>query len=219
LSTSYNPATETLRADITSMGEFIVGKPDLEHIALPPILIAPETEGTVNETLPVALDWTPRGFVNSYQLQVATDPEFNTLVVDETKVMETPYMVETLEAGTAYYWRVSTTNEAGASEWSQASFTTVPPIIEVTAPNGDEQWQRGIEYFIRWDDNLDEDIVIELHRGGSLLQTIDTVPSTGAYKLEVDLTLEPEDNYSIRLKSAVDDTLFDTSDAAFTIIE
>jgi hypothetical protein len=219
LPTSYNPATGKLRADMTAMGEFIIGKSDLEHIALPPILIAPESEGTVNETLPVALDWTPRGFVNSYHLQVATDPEFNTLVVDESQVMETPYLLETLEVGTAYYWRVSTTNEAGASEWSQASFSTIPPMIEVMVPNGGEQWQRGIEYFIQWDDNLAEDVVIELYKGGSPLQIIDTVASTGAYKWEASLTLEPGDNYSIRLKSAVDDTLFDASDATFTIIE
>jgi len=219
LPTSYNPATGKLRADMTAMGEFIIGKPDLEHIALAPILIAPESEGTVNEALPVALDWTPKGFVNSYNLQIATDRELSSLVVDETDIIETPCIVEALEAGTTYYWRVSTTNEAGTSEWSQASFTTVPPMIKVKVPNGGEQWRRGIEYFIQWDDNLEEDVVIELYKGSSLLQTIDTVPSTGAYKWEVDLTLDPEDNYSIRLKSAVDDTLFDASDVTFTIIE
>jgi hypothetical protein len=217
LETTYNPATNQLRADMTEFGEFVIGRPDLEHIALPPILTAPKSEGSVNETLPVALDWTPRGFVNGYKLQIATDPEFGTLLVDETEVMETPYIVEALEAGTTYYWRVSTTNEAGTSDWSQASFTTVPPMIEVTVPNGTELWQRGIEYFIQWDDNLDEDVVIELHKGGSLLQTIDTVLSTGAYKWEVDLTLEPGDDYFIQIRSTVDETMADKSDTAFTI--
>jgi len=217
LETTYNPATNQLRADMTEFGEFIIGKPDLEHIALAPILIAPDSEGTVNEALPVALDWTPKGFVNSYNLQIATDPEFNTLVVDETDIIETPCIVETLEAGTTYYWRVSTTNEAGTSEWSQASFTTVPPMIEVKIPNGGEQWRRGIEYFIQWDDNLAEDVVIELYKGDSLLQTIDTVPSTGAYKWEAGLTLEPGDDYSIQIKSTVDELMADMSNTSFTI--
>ena len=217
LTTSYDPKTNQLGADMTAFGEFIIGKPDLEHIALAPILIAPEPEGTVNEALPIALDWTPRGFVNSYHLQAATDPEFTTRVVDEPEITKTPYMVETVKAQTTYYWRVRTTNDAGPSEWSQASFTTVPPMIQVTVPNGGEQWRRGIEYFIRWDDNLAENVVIELHKGGSLLETIDTVPSTGAYKWEASLTLKTGDDYSIRIKSTAEDTLADASDSVFSI--
>jgi hypothetical protein len=199
------------------MGEFIIGKPDLEHMALAPILIAPESEGTVNEALPVALDWTPRGFVNTYHLQVSKDAEFSTLVVDDPNLMETPYTLDTVEAGTTYYWRVSTINDAGASDWSEDVFETVPPTVQVTVPNGGEDWQRGIEYFIQWDDNLDEDVVIELYKGGSLLQTIDTVPSIGAHKWEADLTLEPGEDYSIQIRSAVDETKADVSDATFTI--
>jgi hypothetical protein len=217
LATTYNPATNQLQADMNAFGEFIIGKPDLEHVALAPILIAPESEETVNEALPVALDWTPRGFVNTYHLQVSKDAEFSTLVVDDPNLTETPYILDTVEADTTYYWRVGTTNDAGASEWSQASFNTVPPMIQVTVPNGGEQWQCGLEYFIQWDDNLSEDVVIELYKGGSLLQTIDTVPSTGAYKWEVDLALETGDDYSIQVKSTVDENMADRSDAAFTI--
>ena len=217
LPTSYNPATGKLIADMTAMGEFIIGKPDLKHIALAPILIAPESEGTVNEELPVALDWIPRGFVDSYHLQVSKDAEFSELVVDDPNLTETPYILETVEAGTTYYWRVSTINYAGTSEWSEDVFEPVPPTVQVTVPNGGEDWQRGIEYFIRWDDNLAEDVVIELYKGGSLLQAIDTVLSTGAYKWEADLTLEPGEDYTIRIRSTVDETKADVSDATFTI--
>lgn len=202
---------------MTAMGEFIIGKPDLEHIALAPILIAPESERTVNEALPVALDWIPRGFVDSYHLQVSKDAEFSELVVDDPNLTETPYILETVEAGTTYYWRVSTINDAGTSEWSEDVFEPVPPTVQVTVPNGGEDWQRGTEYFIRWDDNLAEDVVIELYKGGSLLQTIDTVLSMGAYKWEADLTLEPGEDYTIRIRSTVDETRADVSDATFTI--
>lgn len=217
LPTTYNPATNQLRADMTDFGEFIICMPDIEHMSLPPLLIEPAPQETVNQELPVALDWTPRGFVNSCHLQVSTDPEFNVLVVDEPDVIETPYVVETVDAGSTYYWRVSTTNDAGASEWSQASFSTIPPMIEITIPNGGEKWERGIEYFIRWEDNLVEDVVIELHKGGLLLQTIDTVPSIGAYKWEVDLALEAGTNYSIEVRSTVDEAMTDASDTIFTI--
>ncbi len=217
LPTSFNPATNKLRAELTALGEFVIGRPDLEHVALAPILIEPASQGTVNQELPVALDWTPRGFVDSYHLQVSTDPEFGTLVVDDPDLKGTPYILKTVEPTTAYYWRVSTTNEAGPSEWSLDVFETVPPSIEVTVPNGAEQWHRGIEYFIQWQDNLDEDVVIGLYKGGTLLQTIDTVPSTGACKWEVDLALEAGTDYSIRVRSAADETLTDQSDGDFVI--
>jgi hypothetical protein len=217
LATSYDLATNQLQADMTEFGEFVIGKPDLEHVALAPILIAPKSKGKVNEALPVALDWTPRGFVNSYHLQVSTDAEFNTLLVDDPNLKETPYILETVEPDTTYYWRVYSVNDAGPSEWSENVFKTVPPAIQVTVPNGGEQWRRGIQYFIQWDDNIAEDVVIELCKGGSWLQTIDTVPSTGAYKWETSLTLEPGENYSIRVRSTIDEMMADMSDADFTI--
>jgi len=217
LETSYNPATNKLRANMTEFGEFIIGMPDLEHVALAPILIEPEFDGTVNQALPITLNWTPRGFVNTYHLQVSTDSEFSTLVVDDPNLTETPYILETVESGTTYYWRVCTINDAGPSEWSEDVFETIPPTVRITVPNGGEQWRRGIEYFIQWDDNLYEDVVIELYKGGSWLQTIDTVPSTGAYKWEASLKLEPGEDYSIQIKSTVNEIMADMSDATFTI--
>jgi hypothetical protein len=217
LLTSYNSEIGMLMADMTAFGEFIIGKHDLEHIALPPILIAPETEGMVNEELPVVLDWTPRGFVNTYHLQVSTDAEFSTMLVDDPNLKETPYLLKTVEPNTTYYWRVCTINEAGPSEWSEDFFETVPPTIQVKVPNGGEKWQRGIEYFIQWDDNLAEDVMIELYKGDTWLQTIDTVPSTGAYKWKVKFTFEPGEDYTIQIRSTEDEIITDTGDATFTI--
>ncbi|MHC4512052.1 MAG: Ser-Thr-rich GPI-anchored membrane family protein [Planctomycetota bacterium] len=125
--------------------------------------------------------------------------------------------MEAVEPNTLYYWRVNTTNQAGTSEWSEDSFETVPPMVQVTVPDGGEQWQRGLEYFILWDDNLSEDVVIELYKGDSLLRTIKTTASTGAYAWEVGLDLGPGSDYSIKVKSSADETLFDMSDNTFTI--
>ena len=217
LSTSYNPVTKKLRTTMTRFGEFIFGWPDLEHVAIAPVPVAPEHQGSVNQDLPVTLSWTPKGFVNAYQLQVSKDSGFETLVVDEPWLTEARYTLEAVEPNTLYYWRVNTTNQAGTSEWSENSFETVPPMVQVTVPNGGEQWQRGLEYFILWDDNLSEDVVIELYKGDSLLQTIKTTPNMGAYTWEVGLGLELGSDYSIKVKSSADETLFDTSDNTFTI--
>ncbi len=171
----------------------------------------------VNQQLPVSFFWTPRGFGRSYDLQVSKSPDFTTLDVDEIDLAETRYTLETLEPGIVYYWRVRTINAGGVGEWSTRSFGAVAPMIQITTPNGGEQWQRGLPVFIRWQDNLDEDLVIELYKGETLVQTLKKIPSIGAYEWEVDLALEPGDDYALAISSSVDPTIQDRSEMPFSI--
>jgi len=219
LETSYNPVTKKLRAAMTGFGEFIFCFPDLEEMAYAPILIEPQHHSFVNQQLPVSFFWTPRGFGRSYHLQVATDAQFNTLVVDDPNVTETRYVLEGVQPSTRHYWRVCTANYGGTGEWSEDWFDAAPPTVQVAIPNGGEQWQRGLEYFIRWEDNLAEDVVIELVKGDVVVKEIAKAASIGAYQWEVDLDLEPREDYTIRLKSAVDEAILDVSDAPFAIID
>jgi hypothetical protein len=76
-----------------------------------------------------------------------------------------------------------------------------------------------LEYFIQWDDNLAEDVVLELYKGGSSLGNIDITSNLGAYKWEVDQVLETGSDYSIKVISFVDSNLFDMSDNTFSIID
>ncbi len=162
LKTDYNYVTGKLRATVYAeigygddIGEFIFCYPDLGHIANSPILIEPVDHDQVNQNLPVALAWTPRGFVNKYHLQISTDPNYSTLLVDESKLRESIYTLEEVDPNTTYYWRVSTINNAGESPYSEGSFETVAPMINITIPNDGEQWHVGLEYYIRWNDNLE----------------------------------------------------------------
>ena len=216
LQTNYNPGKKQLRAMMTQFGEFIFCFPDLEEVPYAPLLIEPEDQ-TVNQELEVPFFWTPRGFGRSYHLQVSKDPEFATLEVDETNLMETRYTLGAVDPDTTYYYRVNTTNDGGTGDWSSGSFATVPPMIEVTVPNGGEQWNRGLDFFIQWNDNIDEDVVLELYKGDTFVRTIRTVSSIGVYEWEVDLDLEPGCDYSIKVKSSADETLFDMSDGTFAI--
>ncbi len=225
LSTVYNYATGKLRATVYAqtsyvddIGEFIFCYPDVEHIANPPILIEPQDNSTVNQDLPVSFFWTPRGLVNNYHLQISTDPNFVTLLIDDANFVESRYTLENTEPNTGYYWRVSTINNAGESQWSQGFFETVPPFIEVNVPDANEQWQAGLEYYIRWQDNLDENVIIELYKADVFVEEIASVSGTGAYLWEVDLGLEPGDDYKIKIKSSVDDAIYDVSDNNFSII-
>ena len=219
LPTAYNYITGKLKTNIYAqmgynddIGEFIFGYPDLEHIIYAPRLIEPAELTSVNHQLPVSFFWTPKGFASSYNLQVSKDPNFENLLIAEDYLLESRYTMEQADPNTIYFWRVSTLNDAGKSPWSQSSFDTISPFIEVTEPNDSRQWQAGLEYFIQWQDNLDEDVVIELYKGDTFIEEIKTVPSTNAYLWEVDLTLEAGNDYNIKIKSINNETLFDFSD-------
>ncbi|MHC4285314.1 MAG: hypothetical protein ACYSWZ_20425 [Planctomycetota bacterium] len=229
LTTYYNPIKEELKATMTDFGEFIICFPDFEDVAYPPMLIEPESDRggqehmviappladpcvvyTVNQELPISLSWTPKGFAQWHHLEVATDADFTALVENSSWMSEPRYTWSDAADNTTYYWRAKITiSDFSYSDWSTGMFATVPPMVEVTAPNGGENWQRGQEYFIKWDDNIAEDVVIELYKDDVLVETIGTVPSG--------LALEPGCDYSIKVKSSTNGALFDESDGTFSI--
>ncbi|MHC4097871.1 MAG: aryl-sulfate sulfotransferase, partial [Planctomycetota bacterium] len=213
LATTFDDVNETLTVTNASLGEFVFGYPDAPEIPLPPILHSPEDLAMLNQAQPVVLDWIPRGFGRSCHLQVATDAEFSNLIVDESGLKQYVYELASVDPGTIYYWRVNTTNYGGTSAWATRSFTAVPPMVEVTAPDGCTNWQRGLDYFIKWNDNLAEDVVLELYKDDTFVQTIRKVSNIGAYEWEVDLALEPGCDYSIKVKSSENEAIFDMSRA------
>jgi hypothetical protein len=90
-------------------------------------------------------------------------------------------------------------------------------MIKVTAPNGGEAWQRGLKYFIQWQDDIAENVVIDLYKSGVFLTSLATNAPTGAYLWQVGLDLVPGDDYSIKISSVTNGALFDTSDMPFNI--
>ncbi len=217
LATSYDPSARQLIVADAPLGEFLFTYPDAPEMPLPPILRSPDDLAIVNETQPIVLEWAPAGFGRSYHVQVATDADFTALVLDESEMTESRRTLDALQTDATHYWRVRTTNAGGTGDWSARSFLAASPTIQVTVPQGGETWKRGLSYFIQWNDNLSEDIVIELYKGGSLVKTIAEAPSIGAFEWEVDLDLEPGDDYSIRIKSVADESIADQSDAAFSV--
>jgi hypothetical protein len=75
------------------------------------------------------LKWKPSKGAKNYHLQIATDPNFKWLRVDEHQYQGTEYEVRGLEEETHYYWRVAPTNNekwAGSTKgyFSKSMFQT-----------------------------------------------------------------------------------------------
>ena len=218
------------------LGEFAFGFPDLAALANPPLLTAvenyrgvqsfevvgplpaaPGASYPVNQDLPISLAWSPQGMAAGYHLQIATNADFSDPVVDVTSQTDAFFVWSNAVPSTTYHYRVSTSNDGGTSAWAVGAFQTTAPMIAVTAPNGGETWQRGSKYFIQWQDDLAEAVVIDLYKSGVLLKSLATNASTGAYLWPVGLDLVPGSDYSIKISSATHPELFDTSDQPFNL--
>jgi len=91
-------------------------------------------------------------------------------------------------------------------------------FITVTSPNGGENWQAGSSQVISWNDNLSENVKIELYKGGSFHSTISiSTTSDGSRTWDIPLALTSGSDYSIKISSVDSVSVFDFSDANFTI--
>jgi hypothetical protein len=220
LSTSYNNVQGVIQANFTGLGEFILTWPDIEELPLPALPVHPKEGELVNQEYPVRFEWAPDGFFEEFQLQISTDETFSSIVEDVTVshacVFEWPDALD----NHSYYWRVRTSNGAGDSEWSDtAMFSTSPPRIEISTPNGNDSLQVGLEYWIQWEDNILEDVIIELYKGDMPDLVMDTVPSTGAYQWAIPVDLPTGADYAIRIRSFSDGSVYDMSNAHFSIMD
>ena len=84
-------------------------------------LMAPKFLTTVPAG-PVKLEWSDSK-APEYHLQVATDPNFKWLVVNEKSVKGTVFQFANAEAGKKYFWRVAAFNPANDSYFTKSNFT------------------------------------------------------------------------------------------------
>jgi hypothetical protein len=241
--TGYNPGTHQLLTTLTmnstdsDLGEFAFGYSELPDVPFAPLLaevendrglqthevVAPKlaatgTVYTVNQQLPVLLSWSPKGLARWYELQIATNLSFTSLEVEQPYTPTAYYVWSNAAPDTTYHYRVKTWNDGGESDWSTGSFQTAAPLVRVTVPNGGEVWQRGLQYYIQWRDNLAEPVIIDLYKGGAFLQSLNTNASAGACQWEIPLDLALGSDYSIKIRSATNAGMSDLSDLPFSIV-
>lgn len=71
----------------------------------------------------VQLSWKPTPDATTYHLQVATDPNFKWLVVNEKFVAETQFNFTAAEAGQRYFWRVAGRKADNNAGYTKANFS------------------------------------------------------------------------------------------------
>lgn len=128
-------------------------------------------------------------------------------------------------AGMDYAIRIQSMVNPSVSDESDAAFTIGSPASSITlaSPNGGESWARLSSQNITWSTTLGGKVKILLFRNGKNLGVIATGLNAGAgsYAWTVGKysggTAPAGSGYKIRIKSMLDSSQFDDSDASFTI--
>ncbi|MEK7314842.1 MAG: LamG-like jellyroll fold domain-containing protein [Candidatus Eisenbacteria bacterium] len=101
-----------------------------------PVLATP-ANGAMDAATNPTVSWIGSSGASSYQLQIATDPGFASVVVNQADLTATSCEVAGLAASTLHYWRVNASNAGGTSGYSTIrSFTTVGASLGLRAAYG-----------------------------------------------------------------------------------
>ncbi len=223
----FNPAdsvfTAGLPLNFPVSAELVFGYPDIESRAMTPSCRNPENLSRVQQEMPVRLEWTTEGLFTGFALQIAADSLFENLLEEHDSLKSTVY-VYSAPANLTYYWRVKAFSqgyhELFESPWSDPfSFTVTDSYLTLLSPIGNEKWIQAASYFVRWQDNFEEDITIELYNNHQLVDQLAVTNSDGAWKWRVPQNLNPGCLYEIRIYSSEDLSLKDESSGYFSIVD
>jgi uncharacterized protein (TIGR02145 family) len=114
---------------------------------------------------------------------------------------------------TEYYVRAYATNDADINYGNQQPFTTAAaPYIAITSPTSEDHWLQLQSKEIKWNSNIQENVVISLYKSDSPIKTI--VSSTindGSYIWILTSDLIYGNDYKIRISSVSNSNLFGES--------
>ncbi len=118
----------------------------------------------------------------------------------------------TVEPGTGYSIKISYTDYPEVYKISDSFEILDNAVINVTAPANSETLAKGTAYTIKWTDNIEENVTIELWQNGALIETIvSDIPSNGTYSWTPSSVLSTGTNYVIYIKSTIDPLIFGVS--------
>ncbi|SVD12305.1 uncharacterized protein METZ01_LOCUS365159, partial [marine metagenome] len=124
----------------------------------------------------------------------------------------------TMDESSSYKVRIALVSDPSIYDESDNSFSltsTPQPAITVTSPNGGETWQLGSIHNITWSSSdVSGNVKIELYQGGSSNQIIaGTTSNSGSYSWTIPTSYNEGSDYTVRVSSISDGTVYDESDA------
>lgn len=155
-----------------------------------PLLLLPTNGQTSVPIQNVNFDWSSVSGATSYRIQVSLSSDFGTTFIN-TQVTSSQYTHTNpvFAYNTIYYWRVNSSNGAGAGVWSQVwSFTTAiaPPVAPTLVSPTNGQQNIPLTPYMDWSD---------VPSATSYILQISTSNSFSSFALNVEVPLVS--NYTV----------------------
>jgi len=116
--------------------------------------------------------------------------------------------------------RISSTDDPNVWDKSDSNFTIYGPWITVTVPNGGEKWDPGTSKNITWTWNAIPGTIFIDYSKDNFVSDVNSIvvdePCDGSYTWP-SIPYDPSTTVRVRISSTDDPTVFDISDADFTI--
>ncbi len=218
--TTWDSVNNELVVSLNSFGEIVFGVPAADINNEVPIQYQPFNQQKLVLQDSISIRWTGKGLYDSFNLQIASDSDFTSILHDiNTNLSD--YSMKELANNTAYFWRVNSELGDKTSLWSEVwSFEITDPFIATVSPNGGETWASGNTEIIRWETNVLEGVRIDLLQNQSFLLALDTLPgSQQAYSWALPDDLQTGENFSIKVSSESNSSIFGISEDVFTIVD
>ena len=132
---SAEPYTYLLRSDgserpaLQWLRNFIKNGP----VPAVPLLVSPRS--TTNQARVSTYIWQSSAYAMTYELQVALDQAFQSVVIDTTVADTTATPSIQLDPNTVFYWRVCGIDSVGAGQYSSISHFTTGTLLDVKIGN------------------------------------------------------------------------------------
>ncbi|HNP20253.1 MAG TPA: M12 family metallo-peptidase [Fulvivirga sp.] len=119
----------TIKATENGNSKSVSLRLDVYDEAVETIELLSPSNGQVDVSLYPVLSWTGLVGSNQYDIDLATDVTFSTIIQSQSNSTLNEFSPSRLIAGTEYFWRVRATNICAVTDYSIGSFTTATPQI------------------------------------------------------------------------------------------
>jgi hypothetical protein len=225
LPTTYDNTSKKILFTIYGVGEICIGgyfdnvKPQI------PILISPIQEAVLNKNSNIKFSWSPVGRYKYFTLTLGkkVQDKFELIqVIDSLKTTSYTYPVAGLNETDTYEWFVTAVNDFGSNISFSNNFQLKDSFINVLSPNGGEKFIKdSISYVIKWSDNLDNLVRIELiNKDQTILKIADSLQSPlNNIKWTVPASVPPGVDYKIRISTIGANSMIALSEETFEIVD
>ena len=115
---------QVLATSVTTTKEVVIDL-NINNTTYNDIMLVSPVDAAIDISAGTVLEWQPDSNASSYDVQIATDVNFTT-IIDSGTAIANSYLASALENDTMYFWRVKPKNSCGEGTFGVAnSFTTI----------------------------------------------------------------------------------------------